>query len=129
LARDLSVYPDDPIRFYPERFLNDDLDKPLEGHWSFGLGRRGGQCIGLANYSMRRLSSSLEEPLDFHCQADLLFRRRVQRGIRLLVPVVADLRMQKQEVLTLLKQNLCSYTRIQYHSLLRLPQEPQPMLG
>jgi len=42
LAREPSVYPDDPMRFYPERFLNEGLDKPLEGHWSFGLGRRGG---------------------------------------------------------------------------------------
>jgi cytochrome P450 len=41
LARDASIYPDDPMRFYPERFLNDDLDKPLAGHWAFGMGRRG----------------------------------------------------------------------------------------
>lgn len=41
LARDQNVYPDDPLRFYPERFLNDDLDKPLAGHWAFGMGRRG----------------------------------------------------------------------------------------
>jgi len=33
-------YPD-PKRFYPERFMNEDLDKPLAGHWSFGMGRRG----------------------------------------------------------------------------------------
>ena len=41
------MYPDDPLRFYPERFLNEGLDKPLEGHWSFGLGRRGGSSIWL----------------------------------------------------------------------------------
>jgi cytochrome P450 len=32
---------DDPTRFYPERYLNADLNKPLAGHWSFGMGRRG----------------------------------------------------------------------------------------
>lgn len=32
---------DDPTRFYPERYLNVDLHKPLAGHWSFGMGRRG----------------------------------------------------------------------------------------
>jgi hypothetical protein len=32
---------DDPTRFYPERFLNEDLYKPLAGHWAFGMGRRG----------------------------------------------------------------------------------------
>jgi cytochrome P450 len=32
---------DDPTRFYPERFMNEDLYKPLAGHWAFGMGRRG----------------------------------------------------------------------------------------
>jgi cytochrome P450 len=32
---------DDPTRFYPERFINEDLYKPLAGHWAFGMGRRG----------------------------------------------------------------------------------------
>lgn len=30
-------YPD-PTRFYPDRFLGPDLDKPLKGHVSFGAG-------------------------------------------------------------------------------------------
>ena len=33
-----------PERFWPERFLNEDLEKPLKGHWSFGTGRR--VCVG-----------------------------------------------------------------------------------
>jgi cytochrome P450 len=45
LARDASIYPDDPMRFYPERFLNDELDKPLAGHWAFGMGRRGNSIM------------------------------------------------------------------------------------
>jgi cytochrome P450 len=40
ISLDPTEYPD-PKRFYPERFLNEDLDKPLAGHWSFGMGRRG----------------------------------------------------------------------------------------
>ena len=39
-AMDPNKYPD-PTRFLPERFTNEDLDKPLAGHWSFGMGRRG----------------------------------------------------------------------------------------
>lgn len=33
-----------PERFMPERFLNEDLEKPLKGHWAFGAGRR--VCVG-----------------------------------------------------------------------------------
>ena len=28
----------DPERFWPERFMNEDLNNPLRGHWSFGAG-------------------------------------------------------------------------------------------
>ncbi|KEF56578.1 uncharacterized protein A1O9_06767 [Exophiala aquamarina CBS 119918] len=35
---------EDPERFWPERFLNADLDNPLKGHWAFGPGRR--VCVG-----------------------------------------------------------------------------------
>ena len=31
-------------RFWPERFLNDDLNNPLKGHYGFGPGRR--VCVG-----------------------------------------------------------------------------------
>ena len=41
LVRDPDVYHDDPMRFYPERFLTEDVAKPLAGHWAFGAGRRG----------------------------------------------------------------------------------------
>jgi Cytochrome P450 len=41
LVQDPDVYHDDPLRFYPERFMNEDLSKPLAGHWAFGAGRRG----------------------------------------------------------------------------------------
>lgn len=29
---------DQPERFWPERFMNEDLDKPLKGHLAFGAG-------------------------------------------------------------------------------------------
>lgn len=30
---------DQPERFWPDRFLNDDLDNALKGHWAFGPGK------------------------------------------------------------------------------------------
>ncbi|KAG9231629.1 cytochrome P450 [Amylocarpus encephaloides] len=35
---------EDPMRFWPERFLNEDLDNVLKGHLGFGPGRR--MCSG-----------------------------------------------------------------------------------
>lgn len=40
-----------PERFWPERFINDDLNNALKGHWSFGPGRRvcPGWSVGESN--------------------------------------------------------------------------------
>jgi cytochrome P450 len=38
IALDPKEYAD-PERFYPDRFLNDDLNHPLKGHWAFGPGK------------------------------------------------------------------------------------------
>ncbi|KAI8941340.1 hypothetical protein NX059_002565 [Plenodomus lindquistii] len=35
---------DDPMCFAPERFMDEDVAKPLKGHLGFGAGRR--QCVG-----------------------------------------------------------------------------------
>ncbi|KAJ5423964.1 hypothetical protein N7491_009180 [Penicillium cf. griseofulvum] len=43
----IALNPDEyeePERFWPDRFLNDDLDNALKGHWAFGPGRR--VCVG-----------------------------------------------------------------------------------
>jgi cytochrome P450 len=37
IALDPNEY-EDPERFYPERFLNEDLANPVKGHWAFGPG-------------------------------------------------------------------------------------------
>ncbi|EKG14271.1 Cytochrome P450 [Macrophomina phaseolina MS6] len=37
IHNDPKVY-DQPERFWPERFLNEDLDKPTKGHFGFGAG-------------------------------------------------------------------------------------------
>jgi hypothetical protein len=28
----------EPLRYWPERFLNENLNNPLQGHWGFGPG-------------------------------------------------------------------------------------------
>jgi cytochrome P450 len=41
-AYHISQNPDeyeDPERFWPERFLNDDVENTLQGHWAFGAGK------------------------------------------------------------------------------------------
>ncbi|PCD26107.1 hypothetical protein AU210_012539 [Fusarium oxysporum f. sp. radicis-cucumerinum] len=43
ISNDQKEY-DDPMRFRPERFLDDDLSNPRKGHLGFGAGRR--QCVG-----------------------------------------------------------------------------------
>ncbi|KAJ9488600.1 hypothetical protein VN97_g4692 [Penicillium thymicola] len=43
----IALNPDEyeePERFWPDRFQNDDLDSALKGHWAFGPGRR--VCVG-----------------------------------------------------------------------------------
>lgn len=37
IALDEREY-EEPMRFWPERFLNDDLENVLKGHWGFGPG-------------------------------------------------------------------------------------------
>ena len=37
IALDPREY-EEPLRFWPERFLNEDLNNPLKGHWGFGPG-------------------------------------------------------------------------------------------
>ncbi|KAK4938229.1 hypothetical protein LTR10_021302 [Elasticomyces elasticus] len=50
IAMDPREY-EEPERFWPERFLNEDLNHPLKGHWSFGPGRRvcSGYNVGESN--------------------------------------------------------------------------------
>jgi len=31
---------EDPLRYYPERFMNEDLNNTLAGHWAFGPGKK-----------------------------------------------------------------------------------------
>ena len=50
IALDEREY-EEPERFWPERFMNEDLDNVLKGHWSFGPGRRvcSGYNVGETN--------------------------------------------------------------------------------
>ncbi|KAH0846045.1 hypothetical protein FOPE_11433 [Fonsecaea pedrosoi] len=50
IAMDPREY-EQPERFWPERFLNNNLDHVLKGHWSFGPGRRvcSGYNVGETN--------------------------------------------------------------------------------
>ncbi|KAF5981717.1 cytochrome p450 [Fusarium bulbicola] len=43
ISNDPEEY-EEPERFWPERFIDEDLDKPLQGHLGFGTGRR--VCVG-----------------------------------------------------------------------------------
>ena len=70
----------DPERFWPERFMNEDLDNVLKGHWSFGPGRRvcSGYNVGETNVwiAVARLLycfefDELPVSLDHHTQASL----------------------------------------------------------
>ncbi|KAJ4129618.1 hypothetical protein NW754_003900 [Fusarium falciforme] len=55
-----------PDRFWPERFLNKDLDKPIKGHLAFGAGRR--VCPGwlIASNSLQLLIARVLYCFDFH---------------------------------------------------------------
>lgn len=41
----------DAHTFNPERFMNDELNHPLKGHWSFGAGKLCGSCLVFGNES------------------------------------------------------------------------------
>uniref|UniRef100_A0A8H7KFH9 Cytochrome P450 n=1 Tax=Bionectria ochroleuca TaxID=29856 RepID=A0A8H7KFH9_BIOOC len=55
-----------PERFWPERFMNDDVDKPIKGHLAFGTGRR--VCPGwtIASNSLHLLIARVVYCFDFH---------------------------------------------------------------
>ncbi|CAG8952215.1 hypothetical protein HYFRA_00000955 [Hymenoscyphus fraxineus] len=67
---------EDPLRFWPERYLNEDLEDPLKGHWGFGVGRRvcPGYHVGESNVwiAVARLLYCFEfeaiedQPIDVH---------------------------------------------------------------
>ncbi|KAI7788078.1 Cytochrome P450-like protein 60 [Diaporthe eres] len=92
IANDPAEY-DQPERFWPERFLDQDLDKFLKGHLGFGVGRRACVAYNVAAKSLLIAVSRLvycfdclqidEEPID--TSAPLLgttgaapFRARIQ---------------------------------------------------
>lgn len=79
---------DEPERFWPERFLNSDLNNPLKGHWAFGPGNsklflifhptllRDDRLISTAYYRtpcMCWLESRRDERLDCDGSALILF--------------------------------------------------------
>ncbi|TVY70686.1 Cytochrome P450 monooxygenase atE [Fusarium oxysporum f. sp. cubense] len=62
---DASEY-ENPETFWPERFMNEDLDKPIKGHLAFGAGRR--VCPGwvIASNSLHLLIARVLYCFDFH---------------------------------------------------------------
>ncbi|KAH9207847.1 cytochrome P450 [Leptodontidium sp. 2 PMI_412] len=55
-----------PERFWPDRFLNEDLDKPIKGHMGFGTGRRVCPGWNVASSSLFLGISRLIYCFDFH---------------------------------------------------------------
>ncbi|KAG5812673.1 hypothetical protein H9Q74_006801 [Fusarium xylarioides] len=62
---DTSEY-ENPETFWPERFMNEDLDKPIKGHLAFGAGRR--VCPGwvIASNSLHLLIARVLYYFNFH---------------------------------------------------------------
>lgn len=48
IALDPKEY-EHPLRFWPDRFLNADLNNPLKGHWAFGPGKSFARSVIPAN--------------------------------------------------------------------------------
>ena len=65
ISQDPNEYPE-PDRFYPERFLDSDLDDVQKGIWAFGAGRRLCPGLWIANRSLWIVIASLVYCFDFH---------------------------------------------------------------
>jgi len=63
IALDPREY-EDPERFYPERFLNEDLDNPMKCHWAFGAGKHSNLPVTLSNQNEWHANSSTLLPED-----------------------------------------------------------------
>lgn len=80
----IALSPDeykDPERFWPDRFLDENLGNALKGHWAFGPGKP--DCFHARTLtlmvvcrasSLRRLERRRDERVDCHCSIALLLR-------------------------------------------------------
>lgn len=64
----------EPMRYWPERFMDENLNNALQGHWGFGPGKSPLNVSHSRSESMRGLECRGNEYVDCHGSSSILFR-------------------------------------------------------